>query len=652
MKTMYRSVLSICLVVVLLFSYLCFTGEALSLVEPTYTWGEFTYSLSMGGDYAIITGISPKNQTVTIPAYFDTVPVGAMEIQMVMKEKFSKFLVEPANKFFRAENGVLYDASGEVLIKVPSQYKGKLEILSGVTTIEEAAAHGCEGITEVVFPKGLKTIGLCAFAGCTGLRKISLPKGLETISSEAFYQCSNLATITMTDTTHLAYRAFQGTAFWNNPANWENGVLYFGKTLLSAQKLTASSYTVKKGTVCIGQWAFNDLTSLTQVVIPDSVERIDDLAFSGCINLKTIVTPENGYLATNNSFYNVPPAPSEIIEPREGLYYYGTVLVNSEEERNGRKRFTIPSGTTAVADGALLDGYFKYEEIYIPASLRQYSFGGISDTMQTYVVNKDNPYFTAIDGVLYNKEVTTLIHCPQAKESVTIPEGVTAIAPNGFAYCKKLKQVVLPKSLKTIGERAFYSCQALEKVIIPEGVVNLDLALSFGECHRLKEVTIPNTTTRLTAPDYFSFRINFTQLPYGVKYIAPVYLRMESSLPVYSNSFALQFAKQYGVKYKITKEGPKPVTSRVEKPIASSSASSVVPNPQETVSSVVETPAPQQGSTEQTAKVETPTNIPETPTNATKPEQSNPPWIWIACGGGVVILSAVAFWLWRKKRIK
>lgn len=653
MKTMVRSILSICLAVVLLFSCMCLNGLALSPVEPTYTWGEFSYRLSMGGDYAIITGITPKSQTVTVPAYFDKLPVGAISIYSPMEGNFSKFLVEPENKFFKAHKGVLYDASGEILIKVPSQYKGKLEILPSVTTIEESAAISCKGITEVVFPKGLKTIGLCAFASCIGLRNLSLPEGLELIHSEAFYQCSNLATITMGDKTRVSAKVFHQTAFWNNSANWENGVLYLGETLLSAQKLTASSYTVKKGTVSIGYGAFEDITSLTEIIIPNSVKEIGELAFWDCINLKKVVIPENGCVATSGSFENVPPAPAETIYPRDGLFYYGTILVKSEEERNGRKTFNIPPGTTVVADGAFLSGDFKYEEIWIPASLRHFPFEGLSDTMQTYTVEKGNPYFTAIDGVLYNKEVTTLLRCPQGKTSVTIPESVTAIAPNAFAYCHQLKEVVLPKGLKTIGERAFYDCDLLEKVNIPNGVANLDLALAFGECSRLREVTLPNTLTRLTAPNYSCFRINFTQIPYGVKYIAPTYLRIENPLQVYSNSFALQFAKQYGVKYKITKEGPKPVTSRVEKPIASSPASSEAVSPKnETVSSVVEPSAPQQGSTEQTTKVETPTNIPETPTNATQPKQFTPPWIWIACGGGVVLLGGSALWLWRKKKNK
>ena len=48
-------------------------------------------------------------------------------------------------------------------------------------------------------------------------------------------------------------------------------------------------------------------------------------------------------------------------------------------------------------------------------------------------IDKNNPYFQSVDGVVFNKDLTSLLHFPNAKtDTYEIPDGVKNIAVNSF----------------------------------------------------------------------------------------------------------------------------------------------------------------------------------------------------------------------------
>lgn len=89
-----------------------------------------------------------------------------------------------------------------------------------------------------------------------------------------------------------------------------------------------------------------------------------------------------------------------------------------------------------------------------------------------YIVPWENPNYTAVDGVLYNKEMTKLISVPIGMEEINIPETVKEIGEYAFSYCNALERIVIPESVETFGKRAFYHITKLKEVIfkgeIPE----------------------------------------------------------------------------------------------------------------------------------------------------------------------------------------
>ena len=146
---------------------------------------------------------------------------------------------------------------------------------------------------------------------------------------------------------------------------------------------------------------------------------------------------------------------------------------------------TVISVGTAFSDK-------KIETITVPATLtggiRSDAFASLPN-LKEFVVDEQNPTYTAENGVLYNKDKTALLCYPAAKtgDSFTVPSTVNTIADYAFANAK-VKTITLPEGLTSIGTSAFAG-SALTEVSIPAGVPYLR-ANTFAACADLTEVTL------------------------------------------------------------------------------------------------------------------------------------------------------------------
>lgn len=111
--------------------------------------------------------------------------------------------------------------------------------------------------------------------------------------------------------------------------------------------------------------------------------------------------------------------------------------------------------------------------------------------LKEFSVSEENEHFCSVDGVLFTKDMKTLVYYPCAASSTyVIPDSVEEIRSKAFYKAGNLKNLTLPSSLKSIGEKAFFRCGSLENVVLPEGIENIAKD-AFGYCTALTEVTIP-----------------------------------------------------------------------------------------------------------------------------------------------------------------
>jgi hypothetical protein len=114
----------------------------------------------------------------------------------------------------------------------------------------------------------------------------------------------------------------------------------------------------------------------------------------------------------------------------------------------------------------------------VPESVLEITTGGglhAASNLASINVSPNNTVYASVDGVLYNKDLTTLIKYPIAKagEKFDIPESVTTIGRGAFANATNLTGVNIPESVQKIEISAFMSCSALTSITIPDGVTTI-----------------------------------------------------------------------------------------------------------------------------------------------------------------------------------
>ena len=109
-----------------------------------------------------------------------------------------------------------------------------------------------------------------------------------------------------------------------------------------------------------------------------------------------------------------------------------------------------------------------------------------------FVVDSENQFFSAEDGVLYNKDKTTLIKYPDGKKSASLklPDSVTYLKDGTFANCVNLISISLSQNIERIGDNTFNACINLESVELPANLKEIGDSC-FRDCKKLKSIEIP-----------------------------------------------------------------------------------------------------------------------------------------------------------------
>lgn len=357
-----------------------------------------------------------------------------------------------------------------------------------------------DNIKSVVINYGITNIPFAAFRDFQNITSISLSNSIERIELGAFINCTKLSDVSIPDSCkYLANDAFARTKWYNNQPN---GVVYCGNFLYTYKGTMPSntSINVKNGTIgiCGGFYnesnlvsvtfpntleyidnrAFSYCTGLTSITLPKNLKNIGTEAFSNCQNLKNITLPDNveyiGRLAfSDTAWYNNQP---------NGLVYLNNWLLTLKGDTiKQANTITVKNNTIGIAVNAFGDDKnYGYENgdgahastINLPNSIKYINDNAFEKCR--YLTKINIP-----DGV---ETLNCFSHCERlasvnipdsvkklggfydtAITNITIPPNVSEIMQSAFLYCS-LKEVFIPVSVTKIDNRAFYGCTTLTDV--------------------------------------------------------------------------------------------------------------------------------------------------------------------------------------------
>ena len=195
---------------------------------------------------------------------------------------------------------------------------------------------------------------------------------------------------------------------------------------------------IQNGVTSIGNYAFDSCSRIENMTIPSSVTSIGDYAFYRCSDLTSVTIPNRVTSIGDYAF----------------------------DMCSGLTRVTIPASVASLGKNA----FFRCN-------------------LTSITVDSQNPNYSSLDGVLYNKNKTTLIQYPRRnnRTSFMIPNSVKIIGDDAFCACSMLTNVTISDGVTRIGDYAFEYCSSLKRVTISESVRSIGKG-AFSPCNSLTDV--------------------------------------------------------------------------------------------------------------------------------------------------------------------
>lgn len=273
-------------------------------------------------------------------------------------------------------------------------------------------------------------------------------------------------------------------------------------TISGTGKMTDYSYDN------LAPW-YDDRSSIKSVIIEEGVTSIGNYTFYNCHSLTIVAIPDS----------------------------VKSIGFNAFGDCTNLTAITIPDGVNTISSIA-----FQH-----------------SKSLNSINVSSNNRYYTSIDGVLFNKAKTELVTYPIGKANVSyiIPNGVTSIGDDAFAFCSNLTNVTIPDSVTSIDYDAFRRCSSMINIFVssdnryyasvdgalfnkskteliryPEGKTNTSYTIpdsvtsigfyAFASCSNLTNVTLPDSVTSINRNAFWNcLKIKSITIPTSVASIGP-----------------------------------------------------------------------------------------------------------------------------------
>ena len=353
----------------------------------------------------------------------------------------------------------------------------------GLKKIGELAFHRCHSLETVILPDTVESLGKGTFLYCDGLKRIEA-YGVKRLETQTFANCTQLFRIGLNsgvDCSNFKKDVFTG-CLGIKDISLSGGYSYHTENLISAlitdkevdpvvsaiaeslfqslefedgvlRKLHVNlrSFELPEGIRVIEKGCFLDKKGIVFIIFPESLERIAPNAFGNCINLEQITLKKPDIIVDEGAFRGCSNLKSVSIGG--SVYTLGGI---------GRGE-SIPFIIRQISDQLISDFYISGRVLM--------SYSGSEERV------------TVPEGVEVIGE--SCFEGNERLDRVIMPDTVREIHDNAFRNCICMQSVAVPESLKKIGRGAFENCRKLLRFTVPSGLESVGFA-AFRGCVSLE----------------------------------------------------------------------------------------------------------------------------------------------------------------------
>lgn len=308
---------------------------------------------------------------------------------------------------------------------------------------------------------------------------------------------------------------------WRNDiytVNFPNGMTTVGAyAMYYLNKLSTISWG-GNSVEYIYDYAFNNCTSLTQLVLPESLLTIGSYAFYNCYGLTSVEFGNNIQQIGGSAFSACTKLLA--VDFKDSPVRIGSFAFSSNsklESLRGNKMKSIDSYAFSncgklvhldLGDSLQTIGSYAFSSCYsltnihIPAkvsniystSFREcYSVDAITVDLENMTYDSRNN----CNAIIHTASNQLVFGCAQT----VIPSDIVSIGDYAFYRCNRLTSIVLPDGLQSIGEEAFYSCSELTSINFPESITTVGCGV-FKSCTKITTPVHNSTCFAYMPPSY------------------------------------------------------------------------------------------------------------------------------------------------------